>query len=193
MTNQIPIKDEKVNNYASKNGISIYKSTITTENSQKLKHERHKIKIKEKKEVGITTEYIGTETYYKKSANGNLVPVEVELIQKKVSHSLRKGWRRVYLEQFMELMTGLYSSNKKMDIIEFIINNLDSENKLTLTQAQVMEKVKVSTKTIVETYKYLIENDFMKKIGTAFVVNPKYVCAFGSDKKNRMIAIKYSN
>lgn len=193
MTNQIPIKDEKVNNYASKNGISIYKSTITTENSQKLKHERHKIKIKEKKEVGITTEYIGTETYYKKSANGNLVPVEVELIQKKVSHSLRKGWRRVYLEQFMELMTGLYSSNKKMDIIEFIINNLDSENKLTLTQAQVMEKVKVSKQTIVDTYKYLIENDFMKKIGTAFVVNPKYVCAFGSDKKNRMIAIKYSN
>lgn len=193
MTNQIPIKDEKINNYASENGINIYKSTITTENSQKLKYERHKIKIKEKKEVGITTEYIGTETYYKKSANGNLVPVEVELIQKKVSHSLKKGWRRVYLEQFMELMTGLYSSNKKMDIIEFIINNLDSENKLTLTQAQVMEKVKVSTKTIVETYKYLIENDFMKKIGTAFVVNPKYVCAFGSDKKNRMIAIKYSN
>ncbi|ELL3464067.1 replication/maintenance protein RepL, partial [Campylobacter jejuni] len=110
----------------------------------------------------------------------------------KVSHTLPKGWRRVYLENFMEILTGLYSSGKKLDIIEFILENLNSENQLTLTQEQVMKATKVSRQTIVDTYKYLLAMDFMKKKGSVFVVNPKYVCAFGSDKKNRTIAINYS-
>ncbi|EAK7751997.1 hypothetical protein E7L98_09495, partial [Campylobacter jejuni] len=81
---------------------------------------------------------------------------------------------------------------KKIDIVEYILENLNSENQLTLTQEQVMKATKVSRQTIVDTYKHLIEMDFMKKKGSVFVVNPKYVCAFGSDKKNRTIAINYS-
>ncbi|EOH0160529.1 replication/maintenance protein RepL [Campylobacter jejuni] len=148
-----------------------------------------KIKVNENKENGIKTTYIGHRTFVDKTT-GEVI--ELEYVEKKVSHTLKKGWRRVYLEQFMEVLTGLYSSSKKLDIIEFILENLNSENQLTLTQAQVMKKLGVSSKTIVETYKYLIEVDFMKKQGSVFVVNPKFVCAFGSDKKNRTIAINYS-
>lgn len=144
----------------------------------------------ETKETGIRTTYVGTKTL-RDTQTGELI--ELEYIEKKVSHSLKKGWRRVYLENFMEILTGLYSSTKKLDIIEFILNNLNSENQLTLTQEQVRKKCgNVSTKTIVELYKYLIDNDFMKKQGAVFVVNPKFVCAMGSDKKNRMIGIRYS-
>ncbi|HEF7493804.1 TPA: replication/maintenance protein RepL, partial [Campylobacter jejuni] len=81
---------------------------------------------------------------------------------------------------------------KKIDVVEYILENLNSENQLTLTQTQVIKATKVSRPIVVETYKHLIEMDFMKKKGTVYVVNPKYVCAFGSDKKNRTIAINYS-
>ncbi|HFP7537860.1 TPA: replication/maintenance protein RepL [Campylobacter jejuni] len=150
---------------------------------------RTKVDDSPRKVSGIKTNYIGRRTFVDRET-GEVI--ELEYVEKKVSHTLPKGWRRVYLENFMEILTGLYSSGKKLDIIEFILENLNSENQLTLTQAQVMKKLGVSSKTIVETYKYLVDMDFMKKKGSVFVVNPKYVCAFGSDKKNRTIAINYS-
>ncbi|HED4594487.1 TPA: replication/maintenance protein RepL [Campylobacter jejuni] len=150
---------------------------------------RIKVDDSPRKSSGIKTTYVGHRTFVDRDT-GEVI--ELEYVEKKVSHTLPKGWKRVYLENFMEILTGLYSSGKKLDIIEFILENLNSENQLTLTQAQVMKKLGVSSKTIVETYKYLVDMDFMKKKGSVFVVNPKYVCAFGSDKKNRTIAINYS-
>ncbi|WP_268898886.1 replication/maintenance protein RepL [Helicobacter cinaedi] len=45
---------------------------------------------------------------------------------------MKRGWRRVYLEHFMELIAG-----RKIDVVEFILDNLNSENQLTMSQAQV--------------------------------------------------------
>ena len=140
------------------------------------------------KSTGIKTIYIGTRKL-RDINTGEMV--EMEYIEKKVSHNLKKGWRRVYLESFMEILTELYASGRKIDVVEFILNNLNSENQLTYTQSQVIKKTGIARQTVVDTYKHLIKMDFMKKIGAVFVVNPKFVCAFGSDKKNRIIAVKY--
>lgn len=148
-----------------------------------------KIKIQESKDTGIKTHYIGTRRV-RDIETGEMI--ELEYVEKKVSHSLKRGWRRVYMENFMELLSSLYSAGRKIDVIEFILDNLNSENQLTLTQTQVIEKTGVSRPVVVETYKHLIEHDFMKKQGAVYVVNPKYVCAFGSDKKNATIAVNYS-
>ena len=146
------------------------------------------MKPKENKEIGVVTKYIGSKLM-KDMETGQVV--ELEYVEKKVKHSLKRGWRRVYLEQFMEILTGLYAAGKKIDVVEFILENLNSENQLTLTQSQVIEKSGISRPTVVDTYKYLIEKNFMKKVGAVFVINPQFVTAFGSDKKNAMIAIKY--
>ncbi|EAI4071411.1 hypothetical protein APU49_08830 [Campylobacter jejuni] len=150
---------------------------------------RIKVDDNPRKSSGIKTTYFGHRTFVDRDT-GEVI--ELEYVEKKVSHTLKKGWRRVYLEQFMEVLTSLYSSAKKIDVVEYILENLNSENQLTLTQTQVIKATKVSRPIVVETYKHLIEMDFMKKKGSVFVVNPKYVCAFGSDKKNRTIAINYS-
>ncbi|EMT5205629.1 replication/maintenance protein RepL [Campylobacter jejuni] len=150
---------------------------------------RIKVDDNPRKSSGIKTTYVGHRTFVDRET-GEVI--ELEYVEKKVSHTLKKGWRRVYLEQFMEVLTSLYSSAKKIDVVEYILENLNSENQLTLTQTQVIKATKVSRPIVVETYKHLIEMDFMKKKGTVYVVNPKYVCAFGSDKKNRTIAINYS-
>lgn len=148
------------------------------------------IKVKESKEIGVVTNFIGTQRFQNLDT-GEIVQMEV--FQKGVRHGLLpRGWRRVYLENFMEVLTGLYSAGRKIDIIEFILDNLDSNNKFTMTQAQVRDKTGVAIQTITDTYKYLTEHDFWRKDGTAWVVNTKFVCAFGSDKKNAMITTKYS-
>lgn len=149
----------------------------------------YKPKESDKKESGIKTTYVGTRKV-RDIVTGEVI--ELEYIQKEVEHTLKGGWRRVYMENFMELITGLYSSGRKIDVIEFILSNLDTENKLTMTQEQVIEKSGISKMTVVNTYKHLIENNFMKKVGTAYIINPKYVCAFGSDKKNKRIMIEYN-
>lgn len=143
---------------------------------------------KETKETGVTTKYLG-KRLVKDIETGEII--ELEYAEKQVKHSLKRGWRRVYLEQFMEILTGLYAAGKKMDVVEFILDNLNSENQLTLTQSQVIQKSGISRPTVVDTYKYLIDKNFMRKIGAVFVVNPQFVAAFGSDKKNATIAIKY--
>ena len=151
--------------------------------------EYKKIKIQESKETGIKTHYLGKRTM-RDMETGEVI--ELEYVEKKVSHSLKRGWRRVYLENFMELLTGLYAASRKIDVVEFILENLNSENQLTMSQAQVIRASGISKPVVIETFQYLMANDFMRKKGSVYVINTKFVCAFGSDKKNATIAVNYS-
>lgn len=119
---------------------------------------------------------------------GEVLPVIA--IEKNVPSTLKGGWRRVYLEQFMEILSKLYSSGRKIDVVEFILDNLNYENKFTMTQAQVAKALGVSNKTIVDTFKVLRNEGFLKKIGLCYTVNPEYICATGSDAKNANILLK---
>jgi Fic family protein len=144
----------------------------------------------DKKEVGIITKYYGSRKV-QDIETGEIF--EVEYSNKKVNHSLKRGWRRVYLEVFMEVLTGLLSSSRKIDVVEFILDNLNSENQFIYTQDMIVKKTGISKQTVNSTFKHLVGVDFMKKIGTVYVINPKFITAFGSDKKNLNILIKYEN
>lgn len=146
-----------------------------------------RIKVDEFKESGVVTKYYGKRTF-KDIETGELI--ELEYFDKAVKHTMKGGWRRVYLENFMEILTDLTNS-KKLHVVEYILQNLDSENKFTKTQAQISQAIKVSRPIVIETYKYLININFMKKTGLCYTINPKFVCAFGSDKKNARILINY--
>lgn len=146
-----------------------------------------KNKTKETKESGIITKYYGKKTF-KDIETGELI--ELEYFDKAVKHTLPGGWKRVYIETFMEILTDLTNS-KKLSVVEYILANLDSENKFTKTQAQISESIKVSRPIVIQTYKYLISINFMKKTGLCYTINPKFVCAWGSDKKNARILINY--
>ena len=145
--------------------------------------------MEEKKERGIVTTFCGKREFIDRKT-GEIV--EMEMMEKKVKHGLKRGWRRVYLENFMEILTGLYSAGRKIDVIDFILENLDSNNKFTLTQCQVVEQTKISKPIVIQTYRYLTDCDFWRKDGTCYIVNTNFVCAFGSDKKNAIIATRYS-
>ena len=142
------------------------------------------------KEKGVVTTFQGVRKF-RDLETGEIV--EMEMFNKQVKHGLPRGWRRVYMGDFMGLLGELYASARKIDVIEFIIDNLNSENQLTLTQTQVIEKTGIARQTVIDTYKFLIAKDFMRKDGACFRINTKFVCAFGSDRKNAIIATKYSD
>ena len=144
----------------------------------------------ENKQTGIVTEYVGHKRV-RDIDTGEVI--ELECLTKRVKHSLKRGWKRVYLEQFMQLLTGLYENRRKLDIIEFILNNLNSENQFTTQQQTIIKELAVSPNTIVETYKYLTKTGFWKKTGLCFTVSPKFVCAFGSDSKNKAILVRFED
>lgn len=153
-----------------------------------LEKSETKIRVDEKKEQGIVTKFYGTKKLVDPETG---VVYEVEMFEKQVKHKLPGGWRRVYWDNMKEVFTGLYNNGKKMEVVDFIIANLNSENQLTMTQNQVIEKSKISRKTVVDTYKHLININFMKKKGSVFIINPKFIAAYGSDKKNGAILTKY--
>ena len=63
----------------------------------------------ETKQNGIVTEFV---VMRKLQDIDTGEVIELQYLNKKVKHSLKGGWRRVYLEQFMELLTDLVSGRK---------------------------------------------------------------------------------
>ena len=147
-----------------------------------------KIKVDEKKEQGIVTKFHGTKKLIDPETG---VVYEVEFVEKQVKHKFPGGWRRVFTDEYNQVIIGLYNKARRIEVVEFIMANLNSENQLTLTQKQVIEQTKIAKQTVVETYKHLVKVNFMKKVGAVFIENPKIIAAFGSDKKNGAILTKY--
>ena len=100
----------------------------------------------ETKQNGIVTEFVGMRKL-QDIDTGEVI--ELQYLNKKVKHSLKGGWRRVYLEQFMELLTDLVSG-RKIEIVNFIIDNLNSDNQFVMTQIEVIKRLGVSSETITE-------------------------------------------
>lgn len=62
-------------------------------------------------------------------------------------------------------------SGKKIKVVEFIFNNLNMENQLTLSQKQIIEKTKISLKTVNDTFKHLSRVGLIQKDGLIYTVN----------------------
>lgn len=83
--------------------------------------------------------------------------------------------------------------NQKTRLAFWILDNLDSENQLIMTQRQISEKTKISIQTINLTIKALIDSNFLIKINIgAYRINPDML--FKGGKSDRMnILMKYKN
>lgn len=115
---------------------------------------------------------------------------EIDYIKKTTDRRLKGGWKRVYLGDFLEVLLEI--GNTKIKVFEFVLNNVDTNNKLTMSILQVSEKVGISYKTTHETFKKLAEKGLIRKYGTAWVVMPSFVSTFGSDAKNARLLTEYS-
>lgn len=95
------------------------------------------------------------------------------------------NFHKVWLEHFLNSLDGI--SSQKMRLAFWIINNLNSENQLVMTQDKIAELSKMSIATVKRTMKALQESTppFLIKINSgAYQVNPDVV--WKGSHKNRM-------
>lgn len=83
--------------------------------------------------------------------------------------------------------------NQKTKLAFWLLDNLDRENKITMTYRQIADKSGMSYQTVYRTMNALIESDFLVKInGGAYRVNPDVL--FKGGKNDRLnVLLQYRN
>lgn len=128
---------------------------------------------------------IGHETYIKKDT-GELAEMQVVQIEEKDAN-FHKLWLG-HILQSIDLI-----GNQKTKLAFWILDNLNSENQLIMTQRKIAEKSGISYQTVSLTLKALIESNFLIKINSgAYRVNPDVL--FKGGKQNRLnVLLQYQS
>lgn len=86
------------------------------------------------------------------------------------------NFHKVWLQHLVNSLDGI--SNQRLRLAFWIIDNLDQENKLVMTQRAIAEKSGMSLNTVIRTMKALQDGDppFLQKINSgAYRVNPDVI------------------
>lgn len=113
-------------------------------------------------------------------------PKEVDVVIKKIS---RNGFMITYLGSLVQMLDAL--GGKKMQVVKYILQNMDSNNKLSETTKEIAKNSGASRATVSETLRLLEKVGFIaRKIGTV-MLSPKIVHK-GSAKKERYLLTKFN-
>lgn len=111
---------------------------------------------------------IGNEKYINTST-GEVEDFQVMSIEER-DFNFHKLWLN-HIINSIELI-----GNQKTKLAFWIIDNLDKENKLTLTYRQISEKSGISYQTVSRTMNALIDSNFLKPINRgAYIINPDVI------------------
>lgn len=127
------------------------------------------------------TKIIGTQDYLNKDT-GEIETMQVISIEERDAN-FHKLWLS-HILQSIELI-----GNQKTKLAFWIIDNLDKENRLIMTQRKIAEKSGISLDTVKITMKTLAESNFLLKIQSGvYMVNPDIVFKGGkNDRLNILI------
>lgn len=128
---------------------------------------------------------VGTQQYIN-ATDGTVEDFQVMKIEERDFN-----FHKVWLEHIINSLDLI--GNQKTKLAFWIIDNLDKENKLTMTYRQISEKSGISLDTVRVTMKSLIESNFMERINQgAYRVNPDVI--FKGGKTDRMnVLYQYHN
>lgn len=119
---------------------------------------------------------IGTETYIRQS-DGTIEDMQVISIEERDFN-----FHKIWLEHILSSIDII--GNQKTKLAFWIMNNLDKENRLIMTQRTIAEKTGMSTKTVTETLKALISSNFLQKVQSGvYRVNPDIVFKGGKNDR----------
>ena len=140
------------------------------------------VKMEEKKKLPTThkkqkfiriKEYIDPET-------GEYIPFQENAVEDR-DFNFHKVWLRMFVEELDRI------ANKKMRLAFWIVDHLDSENKLVYTFRRMAEETGLSIDTVIKTMKTLQEGNppFLKKLQSGvYVINPDIL--YKGNHKSRM-------
>lgn len=135
--------------------------------------------FKKQKLVGFTELY---------DKDGNPIPSQIVTVEDRDFN-----FHKVWLEHLIMAFDGI--TNQKLKLAFWIINNLDYENKLVMTQRTIAEKSGMGIATVSRTMRELQQGEipFLQRINSgAYRVNPAVIWKGGHNKRMSVI-FQYTN
>lgn len=128
---------------------------------------------------------IGTETYIKQDT-GEIKEMQLIDIEERDFN-----FHKVWLQHILNSIDLI--GNQKTKLAFWIIENLNKENQLIMTQRKIAENTGISIDTVRLTMRALMDSNFLVKINSgAYMVNPDVI--FKGGKTDRLnILIQYHN
>ena len=111
--------------------------------------------------------YQGTESFIN-AQTGELIEMQVTDIEER-DFNFSKIWMRNFIST-LDLV-----GNQKTKLCFWVIDNLDRENKLCYSYSQIATLSEISIATVKTTMKILLDADFLRRVGTVYMVNPDIV------------------
>ena len=101
-----------------------------------------------------------------------------------------QGWRRVIMADLLAAMDQI--GNMKMKVLEYLINQMNSNNEINTTYRNIQTETGISLQTITETFKALRNSNLIKKHKSIYVLNCSIISAYGSQEKNKYLMLEYN-
>ena len=118
-------------------------------------------------------------------SQGNIIGYDSVVSKKVVGMD---GWKRVMLLDMLNVLDKL--GNKKIQVLNYILENIDTNNIFLKSLRQTSLETKISLETIRQVFKTLKELDILKPNinSLGYVLNPIVFSSYGSlEKQNRLI------
>lgn len=151
----------------------------------KAKKGRGKANVK--RQMMTAPVYVGTKNYVDPET-GEILPAQIQFYDKK-----DVNFHKVWLRSMALAIDGI--TNRKIDVFLFVLDNLNSDNKLLMTQREISELTGASLSTVSETFRDLMhpKNDsvvpiLVKERGGNYMINPNILYKGRAGKRMGLVA-----
>lgn len=134
----------------------------------------------------------------KNSINNVFVPEKQTWVNKETGQEIegyqsvrtvsRENFAIVYLQELCDLFDDF--GTKKLKVLRVILNNMDLNNLVIMTQEKIAEEANVSRKTVIDTIKILENKCVLSKKNGVIFINPKLINR-GSPDKEKWLVVKF--
>lgn len=128
------------------------------------------------------------EYYMQVESDGTPITGEVKRVDVVIKEIPRSGFAITYLSTIIQMIDAI--GNKKLKVVKYILKNMDSNNKLNETTAEIAEHCEVSRPVVIETLKMLEEIGVVARKVGLIMLSPKLVHR-GSAQRERFLMTKF--
>ena len=128
------------------------------------------------------------EFYLRCDENGNIIDGEITKVDVLVKEIPRTGFAITYLSTIIQMIESI--GNKKMQVVKYVLQNMDSNNKLNETNREIAKGSGCSLQTVNETLQLLETSGIIaRKVGLV-MLSPKLIHK-GNAKRERFLMTKF--
>ena len=128
------------------------------------------------------------EYYVQVDKDGKPITGEIKEVDVVIKPTSRHNFYITYLSAIVQTIDSV--GNQKMKVVKYILQNMDSNNKLVETTNEIAKKSGVSKGTVVETLKLLEKADIIARKTGCVMLSPKFAHK-GNIQKERYLMTKF--